>query len=67
MYRTGEEIDIEFRYVAIPDDYSPVEGEEMFDEEIMTALSDLGRKMGADPSSWRTGVPSIAWSTVDPD
>jgi len=67
MYRKSDEIDVEFRYVAIPDDYSPVEGEEMFDEEIMTALSDLGRKMGADPSSWRTGVPSIAWSSVDPD
>jgi hypothetical protein len=67
MYRNSGEIDIEFRYVAIPDDYTPIEGEEMFDAEIMTALSDLGRKMGADPSSWRTGVPSIAWSSADPE
>jgi len=67
MYRNSDKIDVEFRYVAIPEDYSPVEGEYMFDEKIMTALSDLGRKMGADPSSWRTGVPSIAWSSVDAD
>ena len=67
MYRNSGEVDIEFRYVAIPDDYTPIEGEEMFDAEIMTALSDLGRKMGADPSSWRTGVPSIAWAEADPN
>jgi patatin-like phospholipase/acyl hydrolase len=67
MYRTSEDADVEFRYVAIPNDYSPIEGDEMFDKEIMTALSDLGRRMGADPSSWRTGVPSIAWASAEPE
>lgn len=67
MYRNSDKADVEFRFVAIPDDYSPIEGEEMFDREIMTALADLGRRMGADPSSWRTGVPSIAWAPVQPE
>jgi hypothetical protein len=31
---------------------------EMFDQEYMLALEDLGRKMGADPSNWTTEVPS---------
>jgi hypothetical protein len=30
----------------------------MFDKELMLKLEDLGRKMGADPSSWVTEVPS---------
>jgi hypothetical protein len=43
--------DIEVRVVAIPDDWrAPVVGQ--FQEETMRSLSDLGRKMGADPNSW---------------
>jgi hypothetical protein len=30
-------------------------------EKPMIALEDLGRKMGADPSSWQTEIPSIYW------
>jgi hypothetical protein len=44
--------DIEVRVVAIPDDWRPpVAGD--FKRETMVSLSDLGRKMGADPKSWR--------------
>jgi len=47
VYKT----DIEVRLVAIPDDWRPpVEGS--FMKETMMSLSDLGRKMGADPKSW---------------
>jgi hypothetical protein len=44
--------DVEVRVVAIPDDWkAPVEGS--FKQESMVSLADLGRKMGADPASWK--------------
>ena len=44
--------DIEVRVVAIPDDWRPpVEG--AFMKETMVSLADLGRKLGADPGSWK--------------
>jgi hypothetical protein len=43
--------DIELRVVAIPDDWrAPVKGD--FKKETMESLTDLGRKLGADPESW---------------
>lgn len=43
--------DIEVRVVAIPDAWrAPVEGD--FKKETMDSLADLGRKLGADPTSW---------------
>jgi hypothetical protein len=43
--------DIEVRVVAIPSEWRPpVAGG--FKKETMESLSDLGRRMGADPSSW---------------
>ena len=43
--------DIEVRVVAIPNEWrAPVPGQ--FIEETMRSLVDLGREMGADPSSW---------------
>jgi hypothetical protein len=44
--------DIEVRVVGIPDSWRPpVEGD--FKQETMASLCDLGRKMGADPGSWK--------------
>jgi hypothetical protein len=44
--------DIEVRVVAIPDDWrAPVPGD--FQKETMVSLSDLGRKLGADPTCWK--------------
>ena len=44
--------DIEVRVVGIPDSWRPpVEGD--FKQETMASLCDLGRKLGADPSSWK--------------
>ena len=54
-------VDVEFRYVAIPQDGSRNKTKDMFNKEYMTELEELGRKMGADPSSWRTKVPSPYW------
>jgi hypothetical protein len=49
--------DVEVRIVAIPDDWTPpVPG--VFVKETMNDLADLGEKMGATPSSWRTDPPA---------
>jgi predicted acylesterase/phospholipase RssA len=49
--------EIEFRFVAIPDEWvPPVKGN--FQKPTMQALVELGRKMGADPGSWRTFIPN---------
>lgn len=54
--------DIEVRVVSIPNEWRPpVPGE--FKKETMNSLADVGRRMGADPTSWtlwttpRTSVP----------
>ena len=52
-------IDVEFRWVDIPADAPKNTGKSMFDREWMVALEELGREMGADPSSWKSEVPSI--------
>lgn len=50
--------DIQVRVVSIPDDWRPpVEGG--FMKETMESLTDLGRTMGADPSSW------TVWATPE--
>lgn len=44
--------DIEVMVVGIPNNWRPpVEGQ--FEQETMAALADLGRSMGANPSSWQ--------------
>jgi predicted acylesterase/phospholipase RssA len=48
--------DVEVRMVAVPDGWvAPKPG--TFVRETMNALADLGEKMGADPTSWRTAIP----------
>ena len=48
------EFDAVFRYVAIPQEFEIPGSDQMFDARTMRALVELGRRMGADPSSWRT-------------
>ena len=48
------EFDVALRYVAIPQDFEIPDTGRMFDPKTMRALVELGRRMGADPSSWRT-------------
>ena len=50
-------LDVEFRYVAIPDDAVERQGDNMFDRDYMLALEELGRRMGADPEVWRNAIP----------
>lgn len=48
--------EVEVRYLAIPDDWSaPKPG--VFVKETMNELADIGERMGADPSSWKTEAP----------
>lgn len=48
--------DVEVRWTAIPNTWkAPVEG--IFKEETMRSLSDLGMKLGKDPSSWHAEAP----------
>jgi predicted acylesterase/phospholipase RssA len=48
--------DVEVRFVAVPDGWTP-SSPKPFDRASMNALADLGERMGADPSSWRTVPP----------
>jgi len=50
--------DVEFRVVAIPEDAPAGKAHDLFDKAYMLELEKLGRTMGADPSSWRTDIPS---------
>ena len=55
--RLREGVDIEFRFMAIPDDWRPpVKGP--FKKETMASLAELGCKLGADPKAWRQTVPN---------
>jgi predicted acylesterase/phospholipase RssA len=54
--RLKRNADVEVRIASIPGDWSaPVPG--VFIKETMNNLADLGERMGADPSSWRTDPP----------
>ena len=51
-------VDAEFHMVGIPASAPTDETKDMFDQDYMRALEDLGRQMGADPESWTDVVPS---------
>jgi len=52
-------VPIEFRYIAVPSEFSrPPEGV-LFDRPFMATLGDLGRRMGAAAASWRTTVAPV--------
>lgn len=48
----------EFRYIVIPEDITiPSDLTELKDKKMVSELVELGRRLGADPSSWQTGPP----------
>jgi len=51
-------IEAELHYVAIPEDAPKQATKEMFEKKYMLQLQELGRRMGADPSSWLKDIPS---------
>ena len=56
LARLKHQADVEVRFVAIPDGWTPP-NPAPFDRKSMNALADLGEAMGADPDSWRTEPP----------
>lgn len=48
--------DIEIRVISVPADWTPPKPG-VFVKETMNALADLGERLGANPSSWRTEPP----------
>ncbi len=54
-------IDFEFRFIAMPNDFEVSPDAGFFDKDTMTRLGDIGEALGADPSNWRTRVPSPEW------
>jgi len=49
-------MDVQVRVMAVPDSFVPSKPGS-FVAEVMNTLADIGEKMGADPSSWRTEAP----------
>ena len=47
------DFNVQMNYVAIPQSYDIPETANLFDEQKMRDLVELGRKLGRDPSSWR--------------
>ena len=48
----------EFRYLVIPEDATiPTDLTELKDKKMVSDLVELGRRLGADSSSWQTGPP----------
>jgi hypothetical protein len=56
LTRLEHRVDIEVRYISVPDDWTPPKPG-VFDKEVMNALANMGERMGADPASWRTEPP----------
>ena len=56
---------VEFRFVSIPDSFDIPKTDAMFDHELMTRLTELGRKMGRDPASWSRSVGSVELPDAD--
>jgi predicted acylesterase/phospholipase RssA len=54
--RMKRNVDVEVRLMCIPDDWVPP-NQKVFDKEVMNNLADLGERMGAHPSAWRTEPP----------
>jgi hypothetical protein len=59
------ELDVEMRFVAIPQDFEMTLSSNIFDKDIMQRLVELGEQMGANPDTWQTKAPRPAASIID--
>lgn len=50
-----QNVDVEFRYVAIPDSWRPPKPG-IFVKETMESLADLGMQMGSNPKAWQSDL-----------
>lgn len=63
LLRRAENVDIEVRFIAVPNDFvPPVEG--AFKKETMNALADIGLRLGRDPANWRTYLADFEEPTL---
>ncbi|MEM0983922.1 MAG: patatin-like phospholipase family protein [Planctomycetota bacterium] len=51
-------LEIQFRFVAIPDGVAPEGGGDMFETATMNKLADFGYELGTDPTCWQSHVPA---------
>jgi predicted acylesterase/phospholipase RssA len=67
LMRTADGLDVDFRFVAIPDEWrAPKPG--LFEEETMRSLAALGEKLGSNPASWRNTFTGFEQDIMpDPD
>ena len=56
LARLKYRVDVQVRVMAVPDEWVPSKPG-TFVAEVMNDLADLGERMGADPSKWRTESP----------
>ena len=49
--------EVEVRWIAAEKELAAPNPMSMFDAKTMQALSDEGRKLGADPKAWKTVAP----------
>jgi hypothetical protein len=54
--RLKRRADVQVRMIAVPEEWVPSKPG-TFVKEVMNDLADLGERMGADPTSWRTEAP----------
>ena len=54
LINKNPKFDAKLYYVAVPQEYEIAQTKDLFDPDNMKSLADLGRRMGADPMSWRT-------------
>lgn len=59
------ELDVQMHFVSIPQDYSIPVTKKMFDPETMQDLVALGKKMGANPNSWKKKALRPGASIID--
>ncbi len=64
LSRAVNSADVEFRFLAIPEEWVPPINEP-FSKETMVSLAQIGLKLGQDPASWMTVVPNPESPTGD--
>jgi hypothetical protein len=65
MANERSELDVQMRFVAIPQDYPIPLTKKLFDPDTMQDLVDLGKKMGANPYSWKKKALRPGASIID--
>jgi hypothetical protein len=60
-----QELEVEMRFVAIPQDVEIDLSKGFFDRETMQRLVEIGERMGTDPNSWQRKAPRPEAAIID--